>query len=168
MEIDQRAPVIAHGRIEIEASSETVWNVLAVFSRWPEWNPDVRSITLDGPVAPGTRFRWKAGPGTITSTLREVVRPRTIAWVGDTMGIHAVHAWRIEPSGGRVVVTTDESWRGLLPRLFRRSMQRQLQRSTDTGLQRLKIEAERRAAIEAAEPREADAAVERRAADAAV
>jgi uncharacterized protein YndB with AHSA1/START domain len=146
MEIDAKAPAVASGRIEIDASPEIVWEVLATLDRWPSWNPDVKSVALDGPVAPGTRFRWRAGPSTITSTLREVVRPQRISWVGRTMGIHAVHVWLIEGRDGGAAAITRESWQGLLPRMFRSVMRRQLQRSTDAGLQRLKIEAERRAA----------------------
>jgi hypothetical protein len=123
-----------------------VWDVVADFQRWPEWNSDVKSMSVDGPVAPGTTFRWKAGPGTLTSTVQKIDRPTAIGWTGTTMGIRAVHVWRFEPREHGTVVHTVESWDGLLARLLRGRMQRTLQRSLDDALARLKVEAERRAA----------------------
>jgi hypothetical protein len=145
MEVDRAAPVVAESSIEVAAAPEVVWDTIADFERWPAWNTDVRSMSLDGPVAEGTTFRWKAGPGTITSTLRSVERPREIGWTGKTLGIHAVHVWRFEPRGGRTFVRTAESFAGWVPRLLRGRVREQLQKSLDAGLPRLRAEAERRA-----------------------
>jgi hypothetical protein len=142
--VNESAPVIAATETEIAATLERVWELLANIERWPTWNPDVRSVSLSGPVAPGTVFRWKAGPSGITSTLHEVDPPRTLAWTGRTMGIRAGHVYRIEDRDGRTHVWTQESWEGFLPRLLRGRMHRMLQASLDTGLAHLKAAAERR------------------------
>ena len=60
--------------------------VISAVDQWPSWNPNVRSVTLQGPVQPGTVFRWRAGPSSLTSTLQVVDPPREIAWTGTTMG----------------------------------------------------------------------------------
>jgi uncharacterized protein YndB with AHSA1/START domain len=146
MQINTNAPAVASSEIWVAAPPELVWDVVADFRRWPEWNSDVKSMSVDGPVAPGTTFRWKAGPGTLTSTVQKIDRPTAIGWTGTTMGIRAVHVWRFEPREHGTVVHTVESWDGLLARLLRGRMQRTLQRSLDDGLARLKVEAERRAA----------------------
>jgi uncharacterized protein YndB with AHSA1/START domain len=146
MEVDQSAPAVASSEIEIAAPPEIVWDVIADFDSWPEWNPEVKSMSIGGPVAEGTRFRWSAGPGTITSTLQRVERPNLIVWTGKTLGIDAVHVWRFEPRDSGTLVRTEESWAGLLPRLLRGRMQKALQESLDNGLPRLKAEAERRSA----------------------
>jgi hypothetical protein len=130
---------------EIAAAPEAVWEVLTAFERWPSWNPDVKSMAVQGPVAPGSVFRWKAGPGTITSTIQRVEPPRQIAWIGRTLGIKAVHVWQLEPRDGRTFVRTEESFEGLLARLLRGSMQKTLDSSLADGLRYLKAEAERRA-----------------------
>lgn len=140
------APVKSKREVEITAPPEVVWEVLTGFEQWPDWNPDVRSMSFAGPVAPGSEFRWKAGPGTIVSTLEEVDRPRYIRWRGRTMSIKAMHEWRFEPSNGGTRVETEESFSGLLARLFRGSLQKTLDRSTESGLEHLKRESERRAA----------------------
>jgi hypothetical protein len=150
---DTHAPVVATGDIEVAADPETVWEVMADIQRWPSWNADITAATVHGPLQPGTRFSWKSGPGTIRSTLQVVERPAELAWTGRTMGIPAVHVYRLHASDqrpGHTVVRTEESWGGLLPRLFRRWSTRTLQTAIDTGLARLKAEAERRAAGEPA------------------
>jgi hypothetical protein len=48
-------------------------------------------MAMQGAVARGSTFRWKAGPGTITSRIERVEPPRLIAWTGKTLGIHAIH-----------------------------------------------------------------------------
>jgi uncharacterized protein YndB with AHSA1/START domain len=140
------APVKSKREVEITAPPEVVWEVLTGFEHWPDWNPDVKSMSFEGPVAPGSEFRWKAGPGTIVSTLEEVDRPRYIRWRGRTMSIKALHEWRIEPSNGGTRVETEESFSGLVARLFRGSLQKTLDGSTESGLEHLKRESERRAA----------------------
>jgi uncharacterized protein YndB with AHSA1/START domain len=141
--INERAPVVGTSEIEIAAPAETVWEVLTAFDRWPSWNPDVKSMSMQGGLAEGSVFRWKAGPGTITSTIGRVEPPRLIAWTGTTLGIKAIHYWWLEPRDGKTFVRTKESYEGLVTRLFRRSIQKALDRGLGDGLRYLKAEAER-------------------------
>ncbi len=148
MEADTNAPVFATGEIEMAADPETVWKVMADIGRWPSWNPDITAATLQGPVQPGTSFSWRSGPGTIRSTLEVVERPTELSWTGKTMGIPAIHVYRLRGSDqhpGHTVVRLEESWDGLLARLLRRPFTRTLQTAIDTGLAHLKTEAERQA-----------------------
>jgi hypothetical protein len=140
------APVRSRREIDVAAPPDVVWEVLTDFDRWQEWNPEVKSMSFDGPLAPGAMFRWKAGPGTIVSTVEEIDRPRYIRWRGRTLSIAAMHEWRFEGRDGGTHVETDESFSGMLARLLRGSLQKQLDRSLEEGLEHLKREAERRAA----------------------
>jgi hypothetical protein len=144
-EIDQKAPVKSLNEVEIEASPEVVWDVLTTFEAWSSWNPEVKSMSFQGELEPGSEFRWKAGPAKIVSTLQRVEAPRAIEWTGRTMGIKAFHTWRLEPRNGKTFVRTEESFDGLLARLLRGSLQKTLDKSLEEGLQHLKAEAERRA-----------------------
>jgi uncharacterized protein YndB with AHSA1/START domain len=144
MQVDENAPAVASSEIEVAAPPEVVWDVIADFERWPSWNPDVKSLSMTGPVAEGTEFKWKAGPTTLKSTLQRVERPGLIGWTGKTFGINAIHVWRFEPRDGKTLVRTEESWDGPLPRLLRGRMQKMLQDGLDDGLPHLKAEAERR------------------------
>ena len=142
MEINTSAPAVARGAVEVAAPAEIVWDVLANIAQWPSWNPDVKRASLEGPLASGTQFRWKAGPGTITSTLQSVERPSLLAWTGTTFGIRAVHVYRLEQQGDTTTVRSEESWDGLLVRLLRRRMTNTLQNAIELGLRHLKVEAE--------------------------
>ena len=139
------APVRSRREIDVAAAPDVVWEVLTDFDRWQEWNPDVKSMSFEGPLAPGAMFRWKAGPGTIVSTVEEIDRPRYIRWRGRTLSIAALHEWRFEGRDGGTHVETDESFSGLLARLLRGSLQKQLDRALEDGLEHLRREAERRA-----------------------
>jgi hypothetical protein len=90
------APVVGESEAEIDASPEVVWDVLTRIDSWPTWNPDVKSASMQGSVAEGSTFRWKAGPGTIKSTIQHVEPPELIAWTGTTFGIKAFHVYAIE------------------------------------------------------------------------
>jgi len=141
--INKQAPIVGSSEIEIAAAPEVVWEVLTAFERWPRWNPDVKSVSMHGPVAEGSMFRWKAGPGTITSTIRRAEPSRLIAWTGKTLGIKAIHFWYLEARDGKTFVRTEESYDGLVARLLRRSLQKTLDGALADGLRYLKAEAER-------------------------
>jgi hypothetical protein len=144
--VNEQAPVVAESRIEIAAAPEFVWAVLTDLERWPSWNPEVKAMSTHGPVEEGLEFRWKAGPGTITSTIRRFEPPRLIAWTGRTLGIEAIHFWWLEPRDANTLVRTRESYDGLVARLFRRSLQKVLDEALENGLRRLKAEVERQVA----------------------
>jgi hypothetical protein len=143
MRINSEAPALTRQSVEVAASPEAIWAVLTDISRWPEWNSDVTSTSIDGPIGAGTTFRWKAGPGTITSTLQLVEPMKGLAWTGRTMGIRAVHTYELAASGDTTTVTSEESWDGLMVRLMRRQMQKTLDAAIASTLAQLKDAAER-------------------------
>lgn len=142
-EIGIRARVVAATEIEIRAPQQVVWDVLAAIDRWPEWNPAVKSASLQGSLEEGAEFRWKAGPGTIVSRLEVVEEPHRIAWSGRSMGIKAFHVHTLEQRDGATLVTTQESYDGLIARLFSRRLRKMLDDALRDGLRHLKTEAER-------------------------
>jgi uncharacterized protein YndB with AHSA1/START domain len=145
IEVNQSAPAVSSAEIGVAADPEVVWEVLTAIEDWPSWNPDVTSASLEGELTEGTRFRWKAGRTTITSTLQRVERPRLIAWTGKTLGLRAILVYRMEAHGAGTVVSSAESWEGPVARVFRKRMQKTLSKAIEAGLGYLKAEAERRA-----------------------
>ena len=135
---DGDAPVTGRAAIEIAAPPERVWEVLTRFAGWPTWNPDVKWMRFDGPLASGTQFRWKAGPGSILSTLDRVEPPRYISWHGKTLTIDAYHQWWLEPRDGGTHVRTEETFSGTLARLLRGRLQKLLDESFADALAHLK------------------------------
>ena len=143
--INERAPVIAMSEIEVRAPQDVVWRTLTDLESWPRWNGSVKSLSIEGEVAPGTVFRWKSGLSSIVSTLQRVEAPRLISWTGRTRGIDAAHVFRLAPGAGRTQVYSEESWAGLLPAMLKGKLRRTLEKSLLEGLEALKSEAERRA-----------------------
>jgi uncharacterized protein YndB with AHSA1/START domain len=141
--INEKAPVVGWSEIEIAAAPEVAWNVLTAIGRWPDWNPAVNSVGFEEGIDEGSEFRWKAGPGSVSSTIEEVDRPRRIVWTGRSLGVKAIHVHTFEPCAGGTLVRTEESYDGLAARLFQRRLQRMLTTALDDELRHLKAEAER-------------------------
>ena len=147
-EINEGAPIVLGGEVQIAAPPEIVWDVLTKIDGWPSWNPEVKSASLEGDLAPGTVFRWKAGSSRLVSRLLHVEPPGEIAWTGKAMGLNVIHVYGLEPSNGGTSVRTHESVEGLTARLFRGPIKKRMDSAIDVGLRSLKAEAERRAAGE--------------------
>ncbi len=147
MDINRNAPATASADTFIDAPPAIVWAVQTDLAGWPAWNPDVHSVDVHGPLVPGTAFHWKTGGLPITSVLQEVELERRIGWTGRApLGIRAVHVWTFESEGSGTRVRTEESFDGLLARLFAGSMRRMLDGALEKGTAALKAEAERRVA----------------------
>ena len=63
--------------VETKASPEAVWKVWSDTSAWPEWNPDVQSMALNGPFAVGTTGTMKTKQGMRQVQLTDVVPGRS-------------------------------------------------------------------------------------------
>jgi uncharacterized protein YndB with AHSA1/START domain len=146
MDINRNAPATAEGERQIAADPQTVFAVISAIDQWPSWNPDVKSVELQGPVQEGTVFRWKSGPSTLTSTLQVVDPPHQIAWTGTTMGIKAVHVFRFQANDVGTLARSEESWEGLIASLLKGYSRKTLDKGIRSVLSHLKTEAERRAA----------------------
>jgi uncharacterized protein YndB with AHSA1/START domain len=143
-EINELAPVVGSCEVEIAAPPKVAWEVSTAIERWPSWNPAVKSASFDGELDHGAAFRWKSGPGTITSTIQNVEPPRRIAWTGTSFGIRAIHVHTLGPQAGGTRVRREESYDGVVARLLGRRLQTVLDTTLEGELQHLKAEAERR------------------------
>lgn len=144
MEINQKAPVKYQASITIDAPVETVWHLMTDIKNWPQWNPEITDVTIEGDLAAGTVFSWKGKGSSLTSELQVVEPLQIIGWTGKTMGIRAVHVYRFARNGTGTTVTSEESWEGLLVTLTRGYMQKLMAKSLDGGLACLKAAAEKK------------------------
>ena len=94
------------------ADPEVVWEVLTAIEDLAQLESGRHVGVPGGRAGRGLRLRWKAGRATITSTLQRVERPRLIAWTGKTLGLRAIHVYRLEAHGAGTFVSTAESWEG--------------------------------------------------------
>jgi hypothetical protein len=66
----------AHGRsTESRASAERVWRIWSDVATWPRWNPDVVSISIEGPFASGTPGQMTTKAGGRHPITLEAVQP---------------------------------------------------------------------------------------------
>lgn len=142
MTVDRNAPLVARQEIMIAARREKVWALLTDIERWPEWQSDVSSARLEGPLAPGTVFRWKAKGLGITSTIEMVEGEKRVGWTGDSLGMKAVHIWTLEQQTSGTRVITEESLSGWLASLLKIFDKHFLEKSLLNSLQVLKARVE--------------------------
>lgn len=115
--------------IEINASAETVWNILTNFEAHPSWNPLVREIS--GLPKEGERLRVfiqpQGGKGMVFKpVVLKAEANRELRWLGKLLvpGLFdGEHYFRIEPvSEGRVRFIHGETFRGILVGLFAKGL----------------------------------------------
>ena len=63
--------------VATSASPQAVWKLWSDASTWQDWNPDVQSMTLNGPFATGTTGVMKTKQGTRQIQLTQVVPGRS-------------------------------------------------------------------------------------------
>ena len=143
MNIDHNAPLSAKKDIFISAPLEKVWSKLTEIDQWSEWQPDVTSSKLDGRLAVGTLFHWKAKGLGITSEIRELEPLHRISWTGNSLGMQAIHIWVLENQSNGTHVVTEESLSGWFPQILKIFDPKFLEKSLLGSLQVLKSQAER-------------------------
>jgi hypothetical protein len=117
--------------VDIESTSERVWDVLTDLAAYPEWNPFI--VAADGPVEVGGRLTLTMQPVgarrvTVRPTVLEVTPGRRLRWLGrlGARGLFdAEHDFAIsDRESGGVRLRHEERFRGLLVPLAARSLAR--------------------------------------------
>lgn len=142
MAINGSAPVITRDSLVVNAPIKLVWEIQTDVEAWPLWQPDITSVTAEGPLAVGKSFRWFTSGLDITSTVIAVDPPHRIEWGGPANGITAVHVWTMEETDDGVLVSTQESWEGAPIEAAVDQMQAALDGSLAQWLRGLKVRAE--------------------------
>lgn len=146
--VDENAPVLVRLETTVHAPLATVWALHTDIAGWSAWNTGIDSVAYDGPLAPGSTFRWLTHGLEITSTLLEVVPGARIVWGGPAHGIDGVHVWTFEQPDpeGAVTVRTEESWAGAPVEERPAELEAALRQSLEQWLALLKARAEAAAA----------------------
>jgi carbon monoxide dehydrogenase subunit G len=68
-------------KVEVRASAEATWQVLADVESWPTWTPTFQQVELQGPLQEGTKVRIKQpGRGAVTYEIQELEPGRRFQW----------------------------------------------------------------------------------------
>ena len=103
--------------ITIDAMPEQVWDVLADFTGYPDWNPLVRSLAGGRTVGSKLRARFEPFPKRglrTTLTLSDSSPPRRLAWRGGVKGLLAgEHYFELIPTDGGTRLLNVETFEGV-------------------------------------------------------
>jgi len=118
-----------HHEIEIDASPEAVWQVVAKTEYYGVWNPFIRE--LHGSLEPGAKLNVRITPPggramTFKPTVLAATPARELRWRG-RLGVRGLfdgeHILRIEPLGdGRTRFVQAEVFTGVLVRPLRKGL----------------------------------------------
>ena len=116
--------------IDIDASPETVWNVLSDFNSYPEWNPFIRS--MKGKMQKGERLeaflKPPKGKGMrIRPTVQEAIKDREFRWLGHLAGVNFLfngeHYFKLDRiSENRTRLSHGEIFSGILVPMLWKSL----------------------------------------------
>lgn len=124
------AAIHAVNVVDAEVTPEAVWPWLIRAARWSEWYDNCRALRFEGEAGPdlrlGSRFTWRTFGVPVRTVVTELVPHERLAWSGRGLGATGYHAWIIERVGKGVRITTEETQRGLVPRLGRPLLRRGL------------------------------------------
>ncbi len=136
--------------IEIQASSEQVWQILADFARFPQWNPFIRRAK--GQAKAGARLEVRIQPSgasgmTFKPTVLKAEPNRELRWLGRFLlpGLFdGEHIFSIEDLGAQHVrFTQREIYTGWLVPLMAHGLDTDTRRGFEEMNQALKALAER-------------------------
>jgi hypothetical protein len=127
-----------------DASPEHVWKLWSAPDTWPDWNPDVRAIALDGPFVSGATGTMTTGQGTHAIRIENVVDGRSFDLVtspapASTFRFHC----EVVPDAAGSRLSQDVSMSGPLGWLFSLLMGGRIARSFDPILSGLAQATER-------------------------
>jgi len=139
---------LLHTEIEIDAPADRVWQVLADFGRFPEWNPFI--VRASGELRVGARLEvhiQPAGSGgmTLRPLVLEATANRELRWRGQLLipGLFTgEHAFVLEPLGARTRFVHREHFTGVLVPLLSRVLDGATRRGFEAMNEALKKRAE--------------------------
>jgi len=125
------------------AAPAKVWEIWSNTATWPQWNPDVQAITLDGPFQTGTTGSMTTGNGTHSIALDNVVPGRSFELVTSPAPASTFHFHcEVAPSGSGSRISQSVRMSGPLGPVFSLLMGGRIARSFDPILNGLAEAAE--------------------------
>jgi hypothetical protein len=115
-------------RIDIEASPQQVWAVLADLDRYATWNPFI--VEAQGRATPGARLRLRMSPPggrtvTFEPQVTEAVPGEVLEWLGRVAVPYLFtgrHRFELHPTSTGTRVEHSETFTGILVPILARSL----------------------------------------------
>jgi uncharacterized membrane protein len=127
VEVNSKAKAYSIDSIQINASIDKVYSLIANINEWPKWFEGVTEVQINGNVEEGKGFIWKAKGYKIKSKIHTVLPNSDIGWTGSMWWIKATHNWHFEslPNGG-TKVTVKECFEGFCSSMMKNSLKKDM------------------------------------------
>jgi len=96
----------------INASIETVWDILIDFNSWSSWNPQITKVVMEGIPEEEKDFQWNFGGTTFKSQVQAVNDKKLLSWSGKSLWIKGIYVWQLESDENQTIVTLSTSMQG--------------------------------------------------------
>jgi uncharacterized protein YndB with AHSA1/START domain len=107
--------------VTTKASPDQVWRIWSDVTTWPQWNPDIVSMKLDGPFASGTRGKMETRSGGEHDVLLGQVRSGSYFTI-ETDPVPMTHFTfhcKVEPAAEGSEISQEVTMKGPLAFFFR-------------------------------------------------
>ena len=118
-----RASIRAGARIAIAAPPTRIWDELVAVETWGDWYHGVTNVRGEGPLVHGSRFRFKAGPASISAVVDRLVVEEELGFTGTSRGSNTAYLFQLEPQGDTTSVTAAQTMGGLAARTMKPVLQ---------------------------------------------
>ncbi len=112
--MDSTARVRGLASVEIRAPKKDVWTALIQAKEWPEWNREIKSVSVDETLGLGKKFVWGPAFPKIKSEVVLCLPESRLVWVGTMLHFKAIHSWKLIEKEGQTLVLTEESLNGAM------------------------------------------------------
>jgi len=132
--------------IEIRASPDKVWKILADFEEYEQWNPFIRKIVGQAKEGSSIEIHIETPGGKkrkYEPVITRVDQGREIRWMGKSWVLNGEHIFTIEPREGGVRFVQREVFDGLLTGFFGKSLDSDIKAGLEEMNKALKERAER-------------------------
>ncbi len=118
-----RATIRAGARVTIDASPTQIWNELVAVDAWGDWYHGLTNIRGEAPLVHGSRFRFKAGPASISAVVDRLVVEEELGFTGTSRGSNTAYLFQLQPEDDATTVTAAQTMGGLAARTMKPLMQ---------------------------------------------
>jgi len=118
-----RASIRAGARIEIDAEPGRIWTELVAVDAWGDWYRGVTNVRGTAPLEHGSRFRFKAGPASISAVVDRLVVEEELGFTGSSRGSHTAYLFQLQPADDGTTVMAAQTMGGLAARTMKPVLQ---------------------------------------------
>ena len=129
--------ISAEHEVILRSTAQALWPLLFNIEQWPQWNPSIHRVGLQGPIQVGCLFKWKYLNFNFDSEIYTLKHQDRMAFTLKRLGSHGNLMIRLTPVHTGVHIKLRGQLHGLLPTIFKRRSKRQLDKMLQTFLNRV-------------------------------